>query len=175
MPTPALGDFYANDVAFIGYGAQLLMGAAAGGPSPDGSPDEDTYTPIGYVMSITPGEMTSNIIQATHLRSIGAHHEKVVGLRDSGPFSCELVWAPTEESQSNAGGGAGAFASGGLMAVWTNREERNFRIVLPDDAATEWDFVGAVSRFQPGEIGLENIVTATVEITPLSDSTQFLP
>jgi hypothetical protein len=113
MPTPTLGDFYANDVAFIGYGAQLLMGSAAGGA--------------------------------------------------------------TEESQSNAGGGAGAFASGGLMDVWRNREERNFRIVLSDQAATEWDFVGAVSRFQPGEIGLENIVTAQVEITPLRDSTEFLP
>jgi hypothetical protein len=175
MPTPTVGDFYANDVAFIGYGAQLLMGSAAGGASPDGSPDEDTYSVIGYVMSITPGDMSSNIIQATHLRSIGAHHEKIVGLRDSGPFSCELVWAPTEESQSNAGGGAGAFASGGLMDVWRNREERNFRIILPDTNATEWDFVGAVSKFQPSEIGLETLMTATVEITPLRDSTEFLP
>ena len=77
--------------------------------------------------------------------------------------------------QLYAGGGAGAFSTGGLLDMWRNREERNFRIVLPDEDATEWDFVGAISRFQPGEIGLENIVTATVEITPLSDSTQFLP
>jgi hypothetical protein len=174
MPTPTLGDFYSAR-GWIGYGAQLLVGSAVGGPSPDGSPDEDTYSVIGYVKSITPGEMTSNIIDRTHLRSIGAHREKIVGLRDSGPFSCEMEWLPDEESQSNAGGGAGAFASGGLMDMWRNREERNFRIVLADEDATEWDFVGAISRFQPGEIGLEDIVTATVEITPLSDSTQFLP
>ena len=173
MPTPTLGDFYANDAAFIGYGAQLLMGTEEA--SPGGSPDQDQFSVIGYVMSITPGDMSSNIINKTHLRSIGAHHEKLVGLRDSGPFTCELTWAPTEEAQSNAGGGAAAFANGGLLGVWTSRAERNFRIVLSDEAATEWDFVGAVSRFQPGEIGLENVVTATVEITPLRDSTEFLP
>ncbi len=174
MPTPTLGDNYFNR-GFIGYGAQLLVGSTVGGPSPDGSPDEDTYSVIGYVMSITPGDMTSNIIPRTHLRSPGAHHEKIVGLRDSGPFACELTWLPDEESQSNAGGGAAAFATGGLLAMWRDREERNFRIVLPDEDLTEWDFVGSISRFQPGELGLENIVTATVEITPLQDSTQFLP
>jgi hypothetical protein len=171
---PALGDFYTNE-GFIGYGAQLLMGSTVGGASPDGSPDEDTYSVIAYVMSITPGEMVSAVVDKTHLRSPGAHREKLVALRDSGPFTCELTWVPTEESQSNAGGGAGAFATGGLIAVWRNREERNFRIVLADGSDTEWDFQGSVTRFQPGTISTDELVSATVEITPLADSTEFLP
>lgn len=165
------GTYYPN-VGFIGYGTELLMGSRVGG----GSPDTDTYEAIAYVMSITPGDMSSNIIDKTHLRSPGAHREKLVGIRDSGPFTCELTWVPTHESQSNTGGGAGSFAAGGLIAVWRNREERNFIIRLHDGSPeTDWSFRGAVSKFQPGQIGLENLVNATVEITPLSDSTGNLP
>ena len=169
------GTYYANE-GFIGYGAELLMGALTGAGSPGSSPGDDTYTAVAYVNSITPGEMNSGIIDKTHLRSIGAHREKLVGIRDSGPFTCELTWVPTHESQSNAGGGSGAFDGGGLIAVWRNREERWFKIVLADGSpATEWEFRGAISRFQPGELSVDALVTATVEITPLSDSTQFLP
>jgi hypothetical protein len=59
--------------------------------------------------------------------------------------------------------------------VWRNREERNFRIVLADGSDTEWDFQGSVTRFQPGTISTDELVSATVEITPLADSTEFLP
>lgn len=166
------GTFYANEGGFIGYGTELLMGSQGLA----GSPENDTFTAIAYVRSITPGEMNSNIINKTHLRSIGAHHEKLVGLRDSGPFTLELVWVPTDESQSNEGGGDGAFADGGLIAVWRNREERNFIIRLSDGSpATDWPFRGAISRFQPGQLTVEDLVTATVEITPLLDSTGDLP
>lgn len=174
MPTPTAGDFYASR-GWIGYGTQVLVGSAVGGASPDGSPDEDTYTVVGYVRSVTPGSMESNIIDRTHLRSIGAHREKTVGLRDSGPFALVMDWLPDEEAQSNAGGGAGAFASGGLLSMWRNREERNFRLILPDEDATEWDFVGAISQYQPGEIGLEEVTPLNLAITPLRDVTEFLP
>jgi hypothetical protein len=165
------GTFYENE-GFIGYGAEVQMGERVGG----GSPATDTFQSIAFVMAVTPGEMNSGVVDKTHLRSIGAHREKLVTIRDSGPFTLRMTWVPTDESQSNAGGGSGAFADGGLIGVWRSRGERNFKIILADGSpATEWDFRGAVTRFQPSELSVDALTEVTCEITPLSDSTANLP
>lgn len=165
------GTYYENE-GFIGYGTEIQIGETVGG----GSPDNDTFESIAYVMSITPGDMTTAVVDKTHLRSIGAHREKLAALRDSGPFVLELTWVPTHESQSLAGGGTGRWDTGGLLRVWRDREERNYKIVLSDGSpATEWPFRGVITRFQPGSISGDALVNVTVEITPLSDSTVDLP
>lgn len=158
--------FYAGE-AFIGYGAQLEVG--------DGASPE-TFEAVADVMEIVPGDMSTGIIPKTHLRSPEAHHEKLLGIRDSGPFTVRGNWRPTHESQSNAGGGAGSFTDGGLIAIWRRREERNFRIVLADGSpATVWPFRGGVTKFQPGGIVLDQKVDFTCEITPLRDFSADLP
>jgi hypothetical protein len=158
--------FYAGE-AIHGYGAQLLVGDGA---SPEG------FDAIADVISITPGEMSTAVIDKTHLRSPAAHREKMAGIRDSGPFTVNLNWRPDHESQNNTGGGAGSFATGGLVAMWIARTTHNFKIVLNDGSpATEWPFRGIVTRFQPGEIGIDDKINATVEITPVSDFSADLP
>lgn len=158
--------FYSGE-AIHGYGAQLMVGDGA---SPEG------FDAIADVMSITPGDMSTVAIDKTHLRSPGAHREKMPGLRDSGPFTCELNWRPDHESQSNAGGGAGSFASGGLVSMWRARTVHNFKIVLNDESpAIEWPFRGFISKFQPGQIGIDDKINCTVEITPESDFSADLP
>jgi len=160
-------DTYYEGEAFHGYGSQLLVGDG-------GSPE--TFEAIADVLSITPGDMTTAVIQKTHLRSLEAHHEKLAGLRDSGPFTITGNWRPKHQSQSNAGGGSGAFASGGLIYLWRTRAERNFKIVLSDGSpATELPFRGVVTKFQPGEIGVDDKVSFTAEITPLGDFSADLP
>lgn len=139
------GTFYALDSALQGYGGQLLVGDGA---SPEG------FEAIAGISSIKPGEMSTEDGKRTHLRSPDAHHEHMPGLRDSGPFELMGRWLPTEQSQSNAGGGSGAFASGGLIALWRARTTHNFKIILNDGVNTEWPFRGYVSKFQPGEIGI---------------------
>ncbi len=157
--------FYAGE-AIHGYGAQLMVG--------DGASPE-VFEAVAQILSITPGEMSTAVIDKTHLRSPEAHREKMAGLRDSGPFTLEGTWAPGEQSQSNAGGGTGAFATGGLMKLWRQREERNFKIVLADDDETEWPFRGVVTKFQPGQIGVDDKINFTAEITPLQDFSADLP
>ena len=157
--------FYAGE-AIHGYGAQLMVG--------DGASPE-TFEAVAQLLSITPGEMTTAVIDKTHLRSPEAHREKLAGLRDSGPFTLTGTWAPHEQSQSNAGGGSGAFASGGLMFLWRTRAERNMKIVLPTDPEIEWPFRGVVTKFQPGEIGVDDKINFTAEITPLQDFSADLP
>jgi hypothetical protein len=63
-----------------------------------------------------------------------------------------------------------------LIGLWRTREERNMKIVLSDGSPpTEWPFRGVVSRYQPGAIGLEELVNFTAEITPLQDFSANLP
>lgn len=159
--------FYAGE-AIVGYGAQLLVGDGA---SPEG------FEAIADLMSITPGEISSAIIDKTHLRSPDGHREKTVGLTDSGPFSLTGNWRPNHASQSYVGGGTGSFASGGLPKMLANKTEKNFKLklVLPDTTSLEWPFRGVVSKFQPGTISGDERIPFTAEITPLRGYLSSLP
>jgi hypothetical protein len=160
-------DTYYAGQAFTGYGSQLMVG---NGASPE------TFEAIADIETITPGEMKTDVVDKTHLRSPEAHREKLATIRDSGPFTLTGNWRPTHESQSNAGGGSSAFASGGLVALWRTRAEKNFKIVLSDGSpGTEWPFRGVVTKFQPGQIGVGTKVPFTAEITPLQDFSAALP
>lgn len=164
---PEVTDTYYEGEAFHGYGSQLMVGDGA-------SPEQ--FEAIADIAVITPGEMSTAVIEKTHLRSPEAHREKLAGLRDSGPFTISGNWRPTHQSQSNAGGGTSSFQGGGLVYFWRTRVTKNWKIVLSDGSpATEWPFTGFVSKFQPGEIGPDDKVPFTAEITPASDFSADLP
>lgn len=160
--------FYALENAIHGYGGQLMVGDGA-------SPEQ--FEAIAGIVSITPGAMNTADILRTHLRSPDAHQEHMPGLRDSGAFTTEGVWLPDEQSQSNAGGGSGAFASGGLVALWRGRATHNFKIVVvpPDQTAIEWPFRGYVSAFQPGSITNADKINFTAGFQPTQAYDASLP
>lgn len=160
--------FYAAEGAIHGYGAQLMVG---NGASPE------TFEAIATVTSITPGAMNTEDIDRTHLRSPDAHREHMPGMRDSAAFTVQGIWLPTEQSQSNAGGGSGAFASGGLVALWRGRLTHNFKIALFADGSPsiEWPFRGYVSQFQPGEIGVADKINFTASFQPTEAYDADLP
>lgn len=161
--------FYAAEDALHGYGSQLMVGDG-------GSPEQ--FEAIAGIVTITPGTMTTADINRTHLRSPDAHHEHMAGLRDSGPFTCEGIWLPLEESQSNVGGGSGAFASGGLVALWRGRANHNFKIVpmeVSGSPAMEWPFRGYVSQFQPGSISNADKINFTCAFQPTQAYDAALP
>jgi hypothetical protein len=161
------GQFYANQ-AYHGYGTQLLIDKAGGSPN--------SYEAIPFIRRITPGEMLTNMLPATHLRSPAAHMEKKAGLRDSGPMACEMQHVPKHESQKRAGGGTGSFQTGGLVFMWINRVEKDFLLVLSDGSpSTEIPFTGVISRYQIGEIGEDAIVPLNMEATPIRDFSSSLP
>lgn len=159
--------FYAAEGAIHGYGAQLMVGDGA-------SPEH--FEAIAAVVSITPGAMNTADIDRTHLRSPDAHREHMPGMRDSGAFTCEMIWLPDEESQNNAGGGTGAFASGGTIALWRDRSINNFKIVVGRGSPQiEWPFRGYVSQFQPGVIGVDDKINATASFQPTQAYDASLP
>lgn len=152
------GTFYAS-IGIIGYGTEWKIGAD------DGSPE--TFESVPYVRDIEPGDRTTDVTDKTHLRSTGAHREKKATIRDSGPFRVELIYTPTHESQTVAGGGSVAFVSGGLPWMWENKTERNMKLVLAD--ASEIPFTGVITKWQVGRMGIDNIIPVMVEVTPLGD------
>lgn len=159
--------FYAAEGGFHGYGSQLLVG--------DGASPE-SFEAIAEVKEITFGDLTTAVLERTHLRSPDAHREKLAGLQDSGPFSLKMNWRPKHESQSNAGGGTGSFASGGLIAMKRSRAEHNFLLRLSDESpSTELPFSGIVTKYQPGTIGPDGTVECMVEITPVRSYMDALP
>ena len=178
------GAYYAGD-AFHGFGTELLVGDGA-------SPEE--FAAIADVTSITPGDMSTAVHDKSHLRSRNAHREKLAGMRDSGPFVITGNWRPRHESQSNGttqavegyvgsggaelgalGAAASSFAQGGLLAFSIDRQPRNFIIRLPLATPLDWPFRGIVTKFQPGQIGLDDKTGFTAEITPESDFSGDLP
>jgi hypothetical protein len=158
------GTYYAGD-AFIGYGTELRVGQ---GDSPE------TFVAIADVVSITPGDMTTPVIDKTHLRSPDRHREKLATIRDSGPFTIAGNYRPGHGSHT-VGGGDGFDANRSLVSLWRDVTEANFEIELPGDAAGGGSpngiilsFRGVVTKYQIGQIGLDTKVDFTAEITPLA-------
>lgn len=155
------GDYYAGE-AFIGYGSELRVGQGTGS-----SPE--TFTAVPDVTSITPGDMTTGVVEITHLRSPDRHREKKGTLRDSGPFTIEGNYRPTHGAHRESGGD-GFSANYSLVSLWRDVREANFEIEAPPDAgspAVVLAFTGIVSKYQIGQLGLDNKVGFTAEITPL--------
>ncbi len=152
------GDFYAATAAVHGYGFQLMVG---NGASPE------LFEAVAYLKTTTPGEASTDDIDRTHARSPGAHKEHMAGLRDSGAFTFEGIYIPSEDSLSTAGGGTVAFTDGGLPSFWTDRQDRNFKLVLNDGSpATEMPFRGYVNSFQIAQIGIEDVIGFSGGIQP---------
>ncbi len=167
------GTTYAGE-AFIGYLAELRVGQ---GDSPE------TFTAVADIRTITPGDMTTGIVEKTHLRSPERHREKLATLRDSGPFTIAGNYRPTHGSHT-INGGDGFNTTHNLVSLWRDCTEANFEIELPPNA-TNYDpgspgspgspgpnsiilaFRGVVSKYQIGAIGLDTLVDFTAEITPL--------
>lgn len=162
--------FYSADEAISGYGAQLMMG--------DGASPEN-FQAVAFVENIQFGDMNTEGVDVTHLRSPDAHREMRPGLRSSGAFSATLsAYIPTDESHSFAGGGSGPFQDGGLAYVWTNRLVKNWTIKVGADGgspAIELPFNGYISKFQPGTFEAGTIVKGSIEIQPSRSFSAELP
>lgn len=164
---------YAGE-AMIGYGAQMLVG------QDDGSPE--TFVAIPDVRSITPGDMTTGVVQKTHLRSPDRHHEKIATIRDSGPIVVECNYRPNHGAHQLSGGD-GFSATHNLPQLWRDVTEANFRLILPeagevvspDTEGAVVDIRGVITRYQIGQIQLEDLIPVTIEITPLQDYSSGLP
>lgn len=158
--------------ARVGYGLQLKVGQ---GDSPQ------TFTAVPMVNSITPGDMTTEVTDVTHLRSPGRHREKRGTIRDSGPIALEMDYDPTHGAHKISGGDG--FAAGhSLIALWQNVTENDFILWMPDPAGAiatamqvEIEIRGTITKYQLGGATLTDPLKVMVEITPLRDYSDGMP
>jgi len=158
------GDFYASE-GFIGYGAEFQVGQ---GDSPE------TFTSVPEVTRISPiVSMTTGKTRVTHLRSEDRHHEDAPTLSESQDITIEGTYRPGHGAHLLAGGD-GFDADHNLQALRASAARNNFRIVLPEAAGLEGSpaeaialpLVGFVSKYEIGELGIDNKVPFTLVITP---------
>lgn len=164
-------DLYYAGEAFIGYGAQLLVEQGTG-----------VFVAIPDVNSISFGDMTTGVIQKTHLRSPDRHHEKLATIRDSGAFVIEANYRPSHGAHKHSGGD-GFTAAKNLLVLWEEVTECNFKLILPVTTSgdvspaegIELPFSGVITKYQIGQLQLEDKVPVTIEITPLQSYSGDLP
>lgn len=151
---------------FIGYEAEFQVGQAT-------SPE--TYVSVPAVKSITFGDMTTGVVDVTHLRSPARHREKKATIRDSGPITVRCSYDPSHGAHKQAGGD-GFAANQSLISLWQDVTENTFRIVFPSDAGSlDLDIVGTVTKYQISELTVDTETEVEFEITPLRDYSTGLP
>lgn len=165
------GEFYASE-GFIGYGAEFLVGQGA-----TGSPLAEDFVAIPEVNSISPlVSGTTPVGDFTHLRSPNRHREKKPLIRDSGAITLNANYRPGHGAHKVAGGD-GFNAAHSVLSLWRSCAENNFLIRLPDAAGLvgspaadqELPLVGAVTKYEIGELGVDGKVPCMIEVTPLRD------
>jgi hypothetical protein len=163
MSVDRTNTYYAAEGGKIGYGAQLMLGDGA---SPEG------FDAIFGVRNIQLGDTNIEDVDLTHLRSQNAHREHAPGMMDTDVFTITGIYKPDEWSLSTAGGGAGAFASGGLPYLRNQRGIHNWTIALPfGSPAEEVVFRGYISGFSLGDITQDNVIEYTLTIQPTQSFT----
>lgn len=111
---------------------------------------EGVYVAVGEVTSITPGEATTDRVDATHMQSPGRRREKISGLIDSGEGSLDINWVP--------GNGTDVM----LRALQTSGENVNHRITFPNAVTVVFEAsIVSVSKAVP----LDDKLSATVGVS----------
>lgn len=150
--------FYAAEGGFIGYGAQLLVGA---GDSPE------TFEAVFGVESITFPKTEFSDTDTTHLRSPNRHHEHRAGMRDTSEITITGIYNPSEQSLSSAGGGTGPFQGGGLPVLAEDGNNRNFIVRLPiGSPAVELPIRGYIKGFSLNDLNTEDVVKYSLSLMP---------
>ena len=172
FPDDVTDTTYAIASAVIpGMGTQWLIG--------DGASPE-TFEAVAGVVSFNAGNSPAADIPVTHLRSPGRTEENIAGLITLEPFSGMLRWLPTHRSQSYAGGGSGAFATGGLAKLKETGEARNMKLRFQDSSGSpsglEMNFRGYIKDFAPAQnIEIEGVLGAIVSVKPSQEFMSTLP
>ncbi len=131
------------------FGATLSADYAAG----------STYVAVAQIRSIKPPKVENEEIDVTTHDSSGGFRNFIgVPIKDAGEVELEIVWDPALATHKNAAGGLlyAAMQNPPTVAAW--------KIVLPDAAGTIWTFPGFVKTFEPGDLTVDNEMTAKVVI-----------
>lgn len=111
---------------------------------------------LGEVTEITPGEASTERVQATHMQSPGRRHEYISGMIDSGEASVVLNWIPGNSTDTT------------LRSLLASGATEEHTIVFPNGVTVTFDAV--VTGFSKA-LPLEDRMTATVTVAISGEET----
>ncbi len=118
----------------VGLVADMIQTALATGSA------SVTYTSIANVLNISGPSLSLGTVETTHQVSTAGWREFIATLKDVGEVTFEVNFLPTDDTQNWILG---------LIHDVNQRTLRALRVIWTDTAATQWDFSGFVTRFQP--------------------------
>jgi predicted secreted protein len=109
-------------------------------------------TPIANVGDYAGPSMSAAIVDVTSHSNVDAWRQKITTLLDGGDLTLPCFFIPSDTDHK------------ALLAVFTARERRQYKLVFPDTGATTWYFDAFVSKFSFTE-PVAGVVTASVTFT----------
>ncbi len=127
--------------AFVGMGTKFQRWDTSSSPG--------AWQEIAEVFSISGPAMSRETINVTHFGSSAKYRERISGLRDGGTVSLSMNFRRDVYDI--------------LKADFEDDDRQSYRIILPDDDETTFEFLGLVTELPPS-IPAEDRVTMDVSI-----------
>lgn len=115
------------------------------GMSPEG------WTTVANVSSYTGPSMSAKVDDVTSHSTGIPWRSKTVSLLDAGTVSFKVWFVPGDTGHK------------ALLALFTGRALKDWRLVYPDTGATKWPFSGTISKFNIN-IPVDGQIDATLDI-----------
>jgi len=114
------------------------------------------FVAVGEVTVITPGEATTDRVEATHMQSPGRRREYIAGMIDSGEASFEINWVPGNSTDILI---RGLLDSGAIV---------DHRITFPNGVTVTYE--AAITGFTKA-LPIDDRMTATIAVSVSGDET----
>lgn len=114
------------------------------------------FVAVGEVTVITPGEATTDRVEATHMQSPGRRREYIAGMIDSGEASFEINWIPGNSTDTL------------LRGLLSSGEVTQHRITFPNGVTVTYD--AAVTGFTKA-LPIDDRMTATITVAVSGEET----
>lgn len=114
------------------------------------------FVAVGEVTVITPGEATTDRVEATHMQSPGRRREYIAGMIDSGEASFEINWVPGNSTDTLI---RGLLSSGAVV---------EHRITFPNGVTVTYD--AAITGFTKA-LPIDDRMTATITVAVSGEET----
>lgn len=114
------------------------------------------WVEVAEVINITPGEATTDRVEATHMQSPGRRREYISGLIDSGTASLEINWLPSSATDVL------------LRSLMTAGTVTDHRITFPNGVTVTYE--ATLTGFSK-VIPIDDRMTATIEVAVSGEET----
>ena len=117
---------------------------------------------VAQIFSMSGPSLSMDPVEVSEHASVKHYREFRTGFRDGGEVTLGLRFDPAQSTQSEA--------AGGLLDVFESDASTPFQIIWPNAEASEWDFAGIVTGYEPSadfDAALEAQITIKIDSDPL--------